>query len=255
MKLENALAGRDVALSLQTLNVSNNRLTELIDCKAMTGLHILDVSYNCLSELPGGISCPQLGVLSSILATNNQLESLPDDLSELPSLKVLDVTANKLTEIPPMLSECLKLKELKFGENPLKDRRLLKMMGQCTTKACLDYLRNVLEKDRKSGKSSARGGDGKRKKRGGGGKGKEDGGEGAAAVDGVAPNLMKVVHFSSDETMIVQVTPDALTVRPYVVCCVVRNLNFGKSCNMMRRFIALQVSRFRDLPLMFFLVP
>ena len=221
---------------LQTLNVSKNRITELIDPGEMASLHILDVSHNCLTELPDGICSSQLSLLSTILANNNELESLPEDLFELPSLKLLDVTANKLKEIPPVLSECAKLKELKFGSNPLKDKRLLKMMSQCSTKACLDYLRNVLEKERKSGKSSKGGGE-KRDKKKRAGKTKED----VDAVDALALNLMKVVHFSTDESFLIQVTADVLAVRPYVVCCVVRNLNFGKSKNMMRRFITLQV--------------
>lgn len=220
---------------LHTLNVSKNQLTEVIDPSAMISLHILDVSHNCLTELPVGICCAQLNLLSTILANNNKLEALPEDLVELPSLKLLDVTANKLTEIPPILSECAKLKEFKFGSNPLKDKRLLKMMNQCSTKACLDYLRNVLEKDRKSGKLSKASEEKRdKKKRGGKAKGDSD------VVDSLALNLMKVVHFNTDESFIVQVTPEILAVRPYIVCCVVRNLNFSKSRNMMRRFITLQ---------------
>jgi len=221
---------------LQTLNVNNNRLAELIDPRAMISLHILDVSHNCLIEIPDGICCQQLSSLSTILANNNELDSVPEGLFELPSLKILDVTANKLTEIPPVLSECAKLKELKFGGNPLKDKRLLKMMGQCSTKACLDYLRGVLEKDRKSGKSSKGGGEKKEKKKRGA-TNKDDG----DSIDNLAVNLMRVVHFTTDESFIVQVTPEVLAVRSYIVCCVIRNLNFGMSKNMMRRFITLQV--------------
>jgi len=221
---------------LQTLNVSKNQITELTDPRAMASLHILDVSRNCLTELPDGICCSQLSLLNTILANDNELESLPEELFELPSLKLLDVTANKLTEIPPALSQCAKLKEFKFGSNPLKDRRLLKMTSQCSTKACLDYLHSVLEKDRKSGKSAKSGGE-KRDKKKRGGKSKED----SDAVDNLASNLMKIVHFSTDESLVVQVTQEVLGVRPYIVCCIVRNLNFGKSKNMMRRFITLQV--------------
>jgi len=221
---------------LQTLNVSKNQLRELMDPSEMVNLHILDVSHNCLTELPVGICSSQLNLLNTILANNNELEALPEDLVELPSLRLLDVTSNKLIEIPPVLSECAKLKEFKFGSNPLKDKRLLKMMNQCSTKACLDYLRSMLQKDRKSGKS-LKAGEEKRDKKKRGGKTKEA----ADVVDNLALNLMKVVHFHTDESFIVQVTPEVLAVRPYVVFCVVRNLNFSKSRNMMRRFITLQV--------------
>jgi len=221
---------------IQTLNVSKNQLTELIDLSEMTSLHILDVSHNCLTELPIGICSSKLSLLCTIVANNNELVVLPEDLVELPSLKLLDVTANKLSEIPPILSECTKLKEFKFGSNPLKDKRLLKMMNQCSTKACLDYLHNMLEKDKKSGKLS-KGGEGKRDKKKRGGKAREDG----KVVDSLAMNLMKVVHFNTDESFIVQVTPEVLAIRPYIVCCVLRNLNFSTSRNMMRRFITLQV--------------
>jgi len=221
---------------LQTLNVGNNRMAELVDPSAIVCLHVLDVSHNRLTELPDGICSSQLSLLATILANNNELESLPEDLHELPSLRLLDVTANKLTEVPPVISECAKLKEFKFGNNPLKDKRLLKMMGQCSTKACLDYLHNILDKDRKGGKSSKGGGE-KREKKKRGGKSKEVN----DAVDTLAVNLMKVVHFSMDESFVVQATPEVMSVRPYMVCCIVRNLNFAKSKNMMRCFITLQV--------------
>lgn len=225
---------------LQTLNASCNRLEEFCDVSQLQQLHELDLSNNQLSALPSGVSCPDLALLSTVRANGNRLKELPVDLPELPSLKLLDVSGNSIEVLPPELADCCKLKELKVSGNPLKDRRLLKMVEQCATKSVLDYLRNILEKERKArGGKEAKGGDKKdRKKRGG--KSRE------VEVDDVAQNFMKVLHFDVDGGLIVKTTANISAVRPFIVCCIVRNLNFNKSKSMMKRFILLQVIQFHN---------
>jgi len=48
---------------------------------------------------------------------------------------------NQITKVPGELGDCPKLKELYLKENPLKDRRLYKLIEQCPTKKQLDYIR------------------------------------------------------------------------------------------------------------------
>ena len=216
---------------LQTLNVNCNKLTEFVDVGQMINLHILDVSHNQLKQLPPGLACTELNLLLTVLANDNQIEQLPLELNELPSLKLLDVSNNMIEDVPLELSECGKLKDFKCSGNRLKDKRLSKMVDQCSTKAVLDYLKNLLEKEHKNSGKKGNSGDKKKK----GGKNKD------VAVEDVAQNLMKVLHFNSDDGMIVHAMAPVQSVRPFIVCCIVRNVNFSKSKSMMKRFILLQV--------------
>ena len=165
---------------LHTLNVGDNCLKSFPDMSRMHQLHVFDISHNQLEYLPEGITSPELSVLAQITANSNSLQEVPVELSQLASLKTLDISDNQLTGIPAELSECSKLKELRFGGNKLKDRRLAKMMDQCTTKSVLDYLRQALQKEGHAGG----GGKGKKKKK------KKKGGK--DDVDDLTQNMMKV---------------------------------------------------------------
>jgi hypothetical protein len=221
---------------LQTLNVSCNKLSSFIEPSGLVQLHILDLSYNSLEELPEGLASSDLTCLATVLVHSNQLTSVPPDLHVLPALKVLDISDNKLKEIPASLCNCGKLKEFKFGGNKLTDRRLAKMMGQCSVKAILDYLHNAYEKECKAagGTKASRGGDRKEKKKHGAkGRDKDE--------EEVPLNTIKVMHCDASDSVDVKMTSNVVPVRPYIVCCIIRNLNFQKSRNMMKRFITLQV--------------
>jgi len=216
---------------LQRLNVSVNKLTGFPDVSKLVNLHVLEVSHNSLESLPEGLcNSESLGV-AEIYASSNEISELPADFAKLASLKVLDLTDNKLQQIPPEMAECTKLREFKFGGNKLKDRRLGKMMDQCTTKSVLDYLRNILEKERQKG---GKGKGGKKNK-------KKTNDTVAEEVEEVMGNFMKVLHFHSEDGLAIRVTENVGGVRPYIVCCVVRHLDFQKSNNLYKRFIALQV--------------
>ena len=221
---------------LHRLNVNGNSLTSFPDISGLSQLHELDVSHNQLDGLPEGATSPQLGLLAQILAGSNQITELPADLSELHSLKNLDVSDNKLTVIPPELSQCIKLKDFNYRGNKLKDRRLAKMMDQCSTKAVLDYLRNIFEKEREAqGGGKGKGKKGKKK-----GKGVKD------EMEELGANIMTVLHFPTDDSGLTIHAKNAVTaVRPYIVCVAIRNLDMSTESNMFKRFIALQVINFR----------
>jgi len=225
---------------LQTLNVIQNKLTTFVNISGMVQLHSLDVSHNELTELPEGITDDQLALLATVAAHHNQIVTLPTELYNLSNLKLLDVSDNKIEEIPPEFCECGKLKDLKYGGNNLKDKRLAKMVNGCSTKAVLDYLRNIRDKELKlnGGKKPA----GAAVTTGGAGdKEKKKKGKGSNQEDNKAQSVIKVLHFVAETGLTVQVTTATATVRPYIVCCIVRNVNFIKSDSMMRRFLIIQV--------------
>ncbi len=217
---------------LETLNISCNNLSEFPTMNTMIRLHIFDASHNELESFPEGITDPLLCHLAQISVAANGIQILPNDLHELANLKTLDVSDNKIDNIPPEMSDCLKLKEFNYRGNKLKDRRLGKMMDQCSTKAVLDYLRNILQKQREQD------GKGKGKK----GKGKKGKGKADKEIEDLSLNVMRILKLPEENGVVVKAMDTVASVRPYIVCCVVRNLDLQKSNNLFKRFITLQVT-------------
>lgn len=157
-------------------------------------------------------------------------------------LQTLDVSNNKLSEIPVELADCPKLKDLSLKDNVLKDKRLEKMVKSCQTKSILEYLRV-------GGRGSGKG------------KGKQDGTEREEArrkkrekpkkkansdsEDDEAKEaqklMVKVLHISENPApLIVKASLAVKEVRPYIVCCVVKGMDF-QTGNALKRFLSVQV--------------
>ncbi|ESN91829.1 hypothetical protein HELRODRAFT_165911 [Helobdella robusta] len=213
---------------LHTLNANCNQLTEFINISSLTNLHELNLSHNSLTELPEGVNSRELGSLMTLTANDNKIAMIPDDLSKLPNLKTLDLSNNLLDSLPAEMADCGKLKDFKCTGNNLKDKRLLKLVNQCSTKAILDYLKTQKQKNNPNAKKED-----KTKKTN-----KEKGGKAEQEVE--VKNSIKILHVDINGSTLVKIMPQALSVRPHMVCCIVRNLNFSKSNSSMKRFIALQ---------------
>ncbi|XP_076107801.1 leucine-rich repeat-containing protein 47-like [Mytilus galloprovincialis] len=215
---------------IHTLNCSMNKIEIFPSIEKMTSVHILIISNNSLTSLPEGIYSEELSHLSQIQASDNQIEEIQSEISELPHLNLLDLSNNKLSSVPAELSACPKLKELNLKGNKFKDRRFGKLVEQCPTKSVLDYLANVLKKEQEaSGKKDKKQKDKKKK----GKKANKD-------VEEVVKDMINILHFQEDEGYTVQVTPAVLSVRQYVLCCIVRQLYLKKSNMIYKHFITLQ---------------
>lgn len=215
-------------VELDTLNLTMNCLTNVPDVGTLKNLHVINLSGNQLEALPGGIFEPSLEHLSHIDAADNKITELGAEVNELPHLNTLDLSNNKLTAVPSSLSQCAKLKELNLKGNKFKDRRFGKMVEQCPTKSVLEYLHNIWKKENQSsGKSGAK--DKKKKKKK---KGAEE------EEDTVIENMISVLRFDDESGVEVRVTPAVLSVRQYIVCCIVRGLELDSK---FKSFITLQV--------------
>jgi hypothetical protein len=222
--------------ALESLNVSVNKLSSFPPVGEMKSLHILNVAHNRLQALPEGLFDPSLVHLSQIIAGNNEVEQLPSSVTDLPHLNMLDLSQNKLKEVPAELSECPKLKELNLKGNKFSDRRFGKLVEQCATKSVMEYLSNILKKERaKNPDSNTKKGKGKSKEK------KKDSKTESEGVEFLT-NAIEVLHFPDEGGLTVAVTPAVLSVRPYIVCCVVRNVDLQKTPNSFKQFITLQVS-------------
>ena len=83
----------------------------------------LDVSTNCLTELPSSIKC--LVSLTSLNISDNYISKLPEELYCLENLEVLKIDQNPICELDNGLSKLLHLKEFTCTETDIT--------GYCST--------------------------------------------------------------------------------------------------------------------------
>ncbi|KAL8198598.1 UNVERIFIED_CONTAM: hypothetical protein K2H54_017259 [Gekko kuhli] len=213
---------------LRLLNLRRNRLRQLGPGLARNApaLQELLLGGNCLRSLPGGLlpapgRTPPLPLLATLEAAGNELEELGAEIARLASLKTLDVSNNKLYEIPVELADCPKLKDVNLKDNALKDKRLEKMDGTEREEA----RRKKREKPKKKANSDS----------------EDDEAEEAQKL------IVKVLHISENPApLIVKANPAVKEVRPYIVCCVVKGMDF-QTGNALKRFLSLQTKLHEDI--------
>lgn len=229
--------------SLQTLLLAHNSLSDDSFPAVTEGvgatfpnLHHLDVASNHLTHLPSFLSYT-LGLVE-LKASHNSLSSLDSVVGRMASLRLLELHSNQLRTLPHEVARCSKLKSLLLEDNPLQDRRLLKLVAQHGAhkpKAVLDYIASrAPQPAQPAGKK---------------GKGK---GRGAPAVLAVSEDsdedvefseqvpVLRVARPSSGAGLEVVATSAARKVRPYLVCAVVRGVEWDGG-EALRDFITLQV--------------
>ena len=244
--------------SLHTLIVGHNTLTDASFPKpaaneknVFPNLHHLDIVENQLTILPEFVY--QAHSLQEFLASDNTIAALEPAIGSLVSLKQLDMRRNKLNSVPFELTVCAKLKTLQLEENPISDRRLMKLIAQHGAgkpKAVLDYIASHSTKAAAGGEEKGGGKKGKKKKKG---EMREDGGgvkSKPGAGGGGGDDSDFEIEFSDSKPQLqivrppnfveVKVTPEARKVRPYVVCAIVRRVDLASESNF-AKFIALQV--------------
>jgi len=222
--------------ALTTLNLSMNQIGELPALEGALQLARVDVASNKIADLGFLCSCASaLSLLAEVNASGNVIESIPKEIAELASLKKLDLSKNSLKAVPGELADCVKMKELILSDNPFADNRLKKMVAQKGTKSVMDYVRQNCSKE--SGGGGGKGAKGKKGKKGK----KNTVSQDAEEEDDIETlsDMIDVMHMKG-ESPTVEVDLEAVAeVRPFIVCCIVRNLDLAKDGNL-KKFIQLQ---------------
>lgn len=114
---------------LQTLDMSNNAITQLIQSDNsedldLPSLQTLKVSNNRLTSLPTISSWESLATLS---AEDNKISTLPMGFTSLQKLRHADFTNNNLTTLDPHIALMDVLQTLNICNNPLRERKYLSM--------------------------------------------------------------------------------------------------------------------------------
>ncbi|MGB3493322.1 MAG: leucine-rich repeat domain-containing protein, partial [Elainellaceae cyanobacterium] len=79
----------------------------------------LDLSNNQIEELPDSIT--QLHNLTELDLSNNQIEEIPECIAQLQNLTKLDLRDNQIKEIPECIAQLQNLTKLDLGENQIKE--------------------------------------------------------------------------------------------------------------------------------------
>jgi hypothetical protein len=130
-----------LADSLEVLNLSNNRLTDLPSTlPRLHKLRVLFCSDNLFSALPEVLGqCPTLEMIGFkscqighvpaaalpptlrwLILTDNRISQLPDTLGNCQHLQKLMLAGNRLTALPTSLSQCHQLELLRIAANRLE---------------------------------------------------------------------------------------------------------------------------------------
>ncbi|XP_057237689.1 leucine-rich repeat and calponin homology domain-containing protein 1 isoform X2 [Malurus melanocephalus] len=105
-------------VSLETLNLYHNCIKVIPDAIVnLQMLTYLNLSRNQLSSLPACLCGLPLKVL---IASNNKLGSLPEEIGQLKQLMELDVSCNEITALPQQIGQLKCLKELNVRRNYLE---------------------------------------------------------------------------------------------------------------------------------------
>ncbi|XP_040513740.1 leucine-rich repeat and calponin homology domain-containing protein 1 isoform X9 [Gallus gallus] len=105
-------------VSLETLNLYHNCIKIIPDAIVnLQMLTYLNLSRNQLSSLPACLCGLPLKVL---IASNNKLGSLPEEIGQLKQLMELDVSCNEITTLPQQIGLLKSLKELNVRRNYLE---------------------------------------------------------------------------------------------------------------------------------------
>ncbi|XP_053563987.1 leucine-rich repeat and calponin homology domain-containing protein 1 [Bombina bombina] len=105
-------------VSLEALNLYHNCIKMIPDAIAnVQVLTYLNISRNQLSSLPACLCGLPLKVL---IASNNRLGTLPEEIGQLQHLMELDVSCNEITSLPQQIGLLKSLRELNVRKNYLK---------------------------------------------------------------------------------------------------------------------------------------
>lgn len=135
-----AAPGHDLSDTVQA-DLSKNRLVEVpMELCHFVSLEILNLYHNCIRIIPEAIvnlqmltylnlSRNQLSALPAclcglplkvLIASNNKLGSLPEEIGQLKQLMELDVSCNEITALPQQIGQLKSLRELNVRRNYLK---------------------------------------------------------------------------------------------------------------------------------------
>ncbi|KNE59911.1 hypothetical protein AMAG_05360 [Allomyces macrogynus ATCC 38327] len=120
---------------LKTLHLYSNRLTTLVGLDHLKALETLWINDNALTDITTLLECSSLVHLN---AANNQIQTLPSDLSSLGQIESINVAGNQLYSIDAIKAlgtlpslQGLILEHSFYGTNPVCDLQQYELLALC----------------------------------------------------------------------------------------------------------------------------
>ncbi len=130
-----------LADTLEILDLSHNRLSELPDLSRLKKLKIAFFSFNLFTEVPTAFkNCEKLYMLgfkanqierfdedilplsiSWLILTDNKIQALPRSIGNLSKLQKFPLAGNQLTSLPQEMSQCRNLELIRLSANQLTE--------------------------------------------------------------------------------------------------------------------------------------
>lgn len=214
-------------ISLESINVSGNEIARLPSVRHLEKLHVFNASNNILESLPEGLFCEELSLLAEVHAENNQIRELSPDIAQTKALKMLMLDANVLESLPLEICELHKLKQLGLKDNKFADKKLQRLCASGQVKQIFEHVRKTVKSS--SGAAEAKGKTSKKRQK-----------ERPATAAEQASDVIRVVAVK--ERFAVTATENVGDVRPYIVCCVVRDVDLTSPA-VLKKFISAQVNK------------
>ena len=131
----------ELADTLEVLDLSHNKLSELPDLSRLRKLKIAFFSFNHFRVFPSAFkNCQNLYMLglkgnqlevfdedilpwsvSWLILTDNRLTTLPRSIGDLSELRKFPLAGNQLTELPTEMEKCRKLELIRLSANQFSD--------------------------------------------------------------------------------------------------------------------------------------
>jgi Leucine-rich repeat (LRR) protein len=221
---------------LLTLNLSFNKLAALFEpFHGLSKLAVLNLSNNQFTKLPDDLFHLNLKNLSDLNCSFNQINVLNDNIYELESLKLFNLENNCILNVPGSISKSVKLKELLLKNNKLADNRLRKLIDANKLKAVLEYLERQYEEEcNKIAKNASKSVKNSNKNN------KKD-----KDSIGFYEHEIVIQQFNDSTSKQVFYDESVSEVRPFMVCCVIKNLDLKSAVNF-KQFLNLQTKLHED---------
>lgn len=123
--------------------------------------------------------------------------------------------------------------ELNLKDNPISDKRLLKLIDQCHLKQVLDYVRQRCQRSTTNSAKSAT------KKKGGAKQNKTEDSNDVEAKETVDDFKYKIrVKHADEDGIKVVLKEDVKNIRPHIITCIITDIAFTPE--LLKKFIQLQ---------------
>ncbi|KAL3310536.1 hypothetical protein Ciccas_010899 [Cichlidogyrus casuarinus] len=258
--------------NLESLNLNNNLLSSLPDLAGLVNLHHMQIAHNQLVSIPDSLG--ELVKLLTLNAANNELELLPLSIGKIEGMKTLRLENNRLLTLPQSFSRLSKLSDLSLQNNSFKGDRKLKKLSdpeKPVIKSLLVYAAQLRDGDVTKSKAKkeeseeepepesnnippievempapeAKNSKKKKKSKSAAVKEDDEGLSSLSLEDERVPDAFVKIEKPAinPENYVIRVEHlDAVakSLRPQLVACVVRNVCFHGSQNLLKKFLKYQ---------------